>query len=279
MTGTGAYVPSRLIQLEAKRLNYAPECPPHFLLHECLVAILSAGGSSGWSGTQAQAADETGDTVKGSPIGDWAWARITSVWRAFQLVMLWPGGYGAEPERAIKLLIVATLVFGLAYALYARFGRRNFEQTCRAIVDLGRIEGLDGATRIRLGDLVGQLRGFRQTLSAEAVAHAVSQKLLPELRDLGVHSELLRQPVEEIERRAARFGNAAVFGFNQFDEGKRPAAFGIARYTIDTMVPLIDLHAYSRYQPVSTGMRTVSLVQHIFGWWWITVFIASFAIL
>ncbi len=45
------------------------------------------------------------------------------------------------------------------------------------------------------------------------------------------------------------------------------------------MIPVIDLHAYSSYYPEWWPMRGVTVIQHICGWWWLTVFVASAAIL
>ncbi len=45
------------------------------------------------------------------------------------------------------------------------------------------------------------------------------------------------------------------------------------------MIPVIDLHAYSNYYPEWGRMRGITVIQHIFGWWWLTVFVASAAIL
>lgn len=58
-----------------------------------------------------------------------------------------------------------------------------------------------------------------------------------------------------------------------------PTRFTYWRYSIDTMLPVIDLHAYGTYYPVSAWMRALCVTQHVLGWWWLTVFIASAAIL
>jgi len=58
-----------------------------------------------------------------------------------------------------------------------------------------------------------------------------------------------------------------------------PVRFTYGRYAIDTMLPFINLHAYNNYYPEWWPFRVLSVVQHVCGWWWLTVFIASAAIL
>jgi hypothetical protein len=91
---------------------------------------------------------------------------------------------------------------------------------------------------------------------------------------------------DRLARRLRRLGNVnlnagrtKVFGFSGFSTEQHPTKFTMWRYSMDAMIPVIDLHAYSTYYPESPWMRAVTVVQHICGWWWLTVFIASAAIL
>ena len=85
--------------------------------------------------------------------------------------------------------------------------------------------------------------------------------------------------IRTLRRKFERFGNTERLGFSLFDLGKEPVRFSYLRYRVDAMLPFIDLHAYNYYYPVSWPARIVSVTQHVLGWWWLTVFIASAAIL
>ena len=45
------------------------------------------------------------------------------------------------------------------------------------------------------------------------------------------------------------------------------------------MLPVINLHAYTEYYPRNRAVRVFSFVQHIIGWWMLSVFLASATIL
>lgn len=85
--------------------------------------------------------------------------------------------------------------------------------------------------------------------------------------------------LREISAKFEWFGNSGVPGFSERSEDYAPKTFEISRYSIDTMVPLINLHAYDQFFPTCWVVRNLSLIQHVLGWWWFTVFLASFAIL
>ncbi len=82
-----------------------------------------------------------------------------------------------------------------------------------------------------------------------------------------------------MRRKLEELGTTDIPGFSRFDENRMPKRFTRLRYAIDTMVPFIDLHAYANYYPENIFVRAYSIVQHVCGWWWVTVFIASAAIL
>ena len=90
---------------------------------------------------------------------------------------------------------------------------------------------------------------------------------------------LVLNDMRNLRRELERFGNTERVGFSLFDLGKEPVRFSYLRYSVDAMLPFIDLHAYNYYYPVKPWVRVVSVVQHVCGWWWLTVFIASAAIL
>lgn len=68
-------------------------------------------------------------------------------------------------------------------------------------------------------------------------------------------------------------------GFLKYDSGKRPQHFNLGTYSFDTVVPVVDLHAYSTYYPASNWVRFFSHIQHFMGWILLTIFIASATIL
>lgn len=74
-------------------------------------------------------------------------------------------------------------------------------------------------------------------------------------------------------------GYSYVPGFKQFDKEKDPKEFEIIRYSIDAMLPVINLHTYDHYYTRSRALRVYAGVQHAVGWFLITIFLVSAAIL
>jgi hypothetical protein len=70
-----------------------------------------------------------------------------------------------------------------------------------------------------------------------------------------------------------------VPGFMQYQRDRRPADFSTWAFSADAVLPVINLHAYTEYYPRSRAVRAFSFVQHIIGWWMLSVFLASAAIL
>lgn len=68
-------------------------------------------------------------------------------------------------------------------------------------------------------------------------------------------------------------------GFMQYDQKLEPKRFKISLYSLDAMLPLINLHHYDLYYPRSNIVRGWTVIQHVLGWWWLTAFIAAAAIL
>jgi hypothetical protein len=48
---------------------------------------------------------------------------------------------------------------------------------------------------------------------------------------------------------------------------------------VDVTIPVVDLHAYSQYFPASGWVRALSVLQHLTGWWVLTSFLASLAVI
>lgn len=116
-------------------------------------------------------------------------------------ILLWPGGYGARPEKAIFLLFWGWLGLGLWYRWHS----------CRSTTVAGTTD--------------------------------------------------------------------CPPGFQALDPDRSPEMFSVWRYSLDAMLPVINLHAYDRFVLKNEKLRWIPAVQHVCGWWWITVFLASAAIL
>lgn len=60
---------------------------------------------------------------------------------------------------------------------------------------------------------------------------------------------------------------------------REPQRFSLASFSLDATLPVIDLHAYNTYYPVSGFIRMVSFIQHILGWILVTSLLTSLAVL
>ena len=103
--------------------------------------------------------------------------------------------------------------------------------------------------------------------------------MLPRLRELRKKYRLKDPALVALVDRNPQLGSTDIFGFSRFNPEQLPSRFTPWRYSIDAMIPVIDLHAYNNYYPEARWMRFVPVIQHLLGWWWITVFVASAAIL
>lgn len=72
---------------------------------------------------------------------------------------------------------------------------------------------------------------------------------------------------------------SSVPGFMQRDRDRQPQDFNLLRLAVDVTIPVIDLHAYNQYFPARRGLRTFMVLQHLIGWWVLTSFLASLAVL
>ncbi len=125
----GEFLDSREVLLEAKRLNYTPVCKPDDNAFSCgwqLAFSRSSAGDDDENGVAALGsaafADQTIDDLKRPIEGRRADTDRIDRFRQFaMLFLLWPGGYGAEPERAILLTLGAVLVSYLIYTAYSLY--------------------------------------------------------------------------------------------------------------------------------------------------------------
>ncbi|MEZ5932964.1 MAG: hypothetical protein R3F54_13600 [Alphaproteobacteria bacterium] len=308
LTENGAYNESREILLEAKRLNYAPACRPSENTLACTDRMMFGGRIAAFlldpapfdpavsvsSSALADDIDTAGSARARSAFLDpWASTSGTeSSWDRFRntslLLLLWPGGYGAKPERAVGLIAAGAVAFFLIYQVYACVMRRMLRRVPRQIARLTREPSHDPDQGPKAGgEEIEALRRLCEKATAgwleldiERRLEIVRKDLIPTLTQ---HVAELSKPdqrrVKTLRRRLERFGNTEILGFSRFDRNKLPTRFTHWRYSVDTMLPFIDLHAYSNYYPEASVMRAFSILQHVIGWWLMTVFVASAAIL
>ncbi len=308
LAGNGQYVDSREVLLEAKRLNYASTCPPDSNSFACageLGAGLLASASNAFGLIDgAVAADATGDQASAGVPQDFSTVLRSAgewLWRLFMLIMLWPGGYGAQPERALSLLVGVFFVCWAVYSGYTWYMRRKL------LAAWDDIEAFIAENRYKLGNDTETPARWRQLNDDQAsfifdhhaagggrstkngwAGEVTDEDKLRELQgpllsavrawEKDAYGDELKK-VRGFRARIEAFGNTGIPGFGRFDANKMPKRFSHGLYSFDTMIPLIDLHGYSNYYPIAKWMRTVSILQHVAGWWWVTVFIASAAIL
>jgi hypothetical protein len=153
--------------------------------------------------------------------------------------LLLPTGFGVKPELALFWLFVGWLIGGAVYYLYRRWSQGA---------------AWPPPTEPRLAGqrvLQEETSGFRHPAQAEGSS---------------IIAELAEQP-------------SLVPGFMQYQRDRRPADFSIWAFSADAMLPVINLHAYTEYYPSNQAIRLFSFLQHIVGWWMLSIFLASATIL
>lgn len=335
----GSSVDSRRILLEAKRLNYAPACPPDWYTMFCPLSM--DWPSVRERGRDSSEQDAVGPASKGEAVAqsvdvkteddhpqlslasifDAFWSVATYILGIMMLLFLWPGGYGAAPELAILLTVILAAIFWSIYHRYSEKLKRDLKQVpsykndvpwmvTSALADLPD-QGKEKPVReLRENPPPSFVRGaanqsqsrsesvketkdksafFPWPTKDEWEALGTTEKrlqviqdiLLPATRHRADESEEVshQQDLKTLRLKLEHFGNTETLGFSLFDRNKMPTRFTHWLYSIDTMLPFIDLHAYGNYYPESGWIRACSVMQHVLGWWLITVFIASAAIL
>lgn len=298
LTDNGSSVDGREILREAKRLNYAQKCPPDLWTHACLWRMIKPDLTWLWPDGEAIAASTDAADVP-TPVEQRNWFEHLA--SALKLALLWPGGFGAAPEQALFWLFGCTLICWLIYAAYAFWLKHRLEHVPLERSRLRRIRstliiptasvdlspGRTGEPHIEdaiatIDDLCDRwpIETNWPHIKRDERLEKLSKILIPGLlrcEELLTGSAL--GEIRAIRRQLELFGNTEKLGFSLFDGNKMPVRFTYGRYAIDTMLPFIDLHAYNNYYPEHLLIRVISVAQHVCGWWWITVFIASAAIL
>lgn len=161
-------------------------------------------------------------------------------------VMLYPGGYGAVPERTLLWIVIGWFIFGFFYKCYSWYytDEKDFTTSCKL---------------------------YHLILNFVKCVFYWPYKVNYCLFGFSPSTKRKADRPEDYK--------TEVPGFLHFSQGLDPAKFGIWRYSLDAMLPVINLHAYDRYFLKSRRWRWVPVLQHLLGWWWITVFLASATIL
>ena len=328
LTDNGAYVQSREIMLEAKRLNYAPSCPPDSYTVACPFWVnwnFVPDGISPISTPPADAevveitASGGAEDVQQQSMMAWSQNLFWSLWdhilSVLMLFFLWPGGYGAAPERAVVLIGGFAVIFYVIYMRYSMMLKGKLDAVPRYIQHMS---GIKTCTLAKAPEKPLPRQGLKEVhrqgfaysspdpdapspvvrsaeterlpwptedewkpLGTDERLAVIQDLLLPALKKHIAESEQVnyQQDLRMLRQRLGHFGNTETLGFSLFDSNKMPTRFTHWLYSIDTMLPFIDLHAYGNYYPESGWIRTCSIIQHVLGWWLLTVFIASAAIL
>jgi len=265
LSSHGSFIESRAIMIETKRLDYT-NCAPHKSSFHCALSPYFEAES--W---------------------------IDGVLRTVTFWFLVPGGYGAQPERGLFCVVVGVAAFAILYGFYSEVRKRAYHRAVssieRLLSDLGQVP----ISRLKLAELerVRKLdRDFRKILKF----HPRNTSVKPSALEVDEQNQKIEAFTRTLVSVRGEFGvtprklqtkcllpsytgDSKTFGFSHFDVKIKPSKFTHFRYSLDTMLPVVYLHTYTNYYPESAGIRALAVFQHLLGWWWVTVFLASVAIL
>ena len=165
---------------------------------------------------------------------------------SFVLLFLGPSGYGANPEWALLSIVVVWVVFTFIYRFYS---------SC-----------LDPGSRISKSQRAISRRLFGVSRSTRFV-------WLPQIW------VKLRTWLKGPPPTPRSHVQVPVAGFVRSNADVVAAKFSSARYSLDATLPVLNLHVYDSYIPTWSFLRLLAAIQHLIGWWLITSFLASLAIL
>jgi hypothetical protein len=172
--------------------------------------------------------------------------------------VMWLSGYGVMPSRVFIALLAVWVTGWIIYGL-AKLARRPQWQEIIAVhasCDRAKAE-----TAWQLGDRAATF--IHRPRGAPDRATALARWLA------GLF-------VWNGDRREAP---SDVPGFMQFDQDSRPMRFSLWTFSLDATVPVLNLHAYDKYYPCDPMIRLVSKVQRMLGWVFLSILIASAAVL
>ena len=282
----GKFLDSRYLLVEAKRLNYMPDCSPDSNFFSCIVSAI--GGISGGASSTGSFDGQTSEGFLGRTYQRFIhWVRTTGAF-----VFLAPGGYGGLPGRAVMMLLGGLGFFWLCYRAYSAIresryqkARQNLDEVIKAFEESDLLEDQDyGASLKKSLEFFDMHRVDPQMDKPEG--YKLIESIEKELKELvgnkGSGRAAVAVLVDRINfdhLRVSYVGDSKIYGFSQFDIASKPRRITLLRYSLDCIIPVINLHAYSNYYPEWGFIRFLSVCQHILGWWLLTVFLASVAIL
>lgn len=179
---------------------------------------------------------------------------------------LYPTGFGAKPERALVFLLLSVVLGYVFYKIFSLNRRTRFMQSLWAWMEHH--------------DVVRTDQGWLQRLYFKLFVPEPSDSSGAGASDQAASSaDALTQDGAFRVRKVQPRGSTAVAGFAQYDAEINPKSFPILVFNLDAALPVVNFHAYDSYYPDNVVVRVVSYFQHAFGWWMLTVFVASLAIL
>ena len=179
-------------------------------------------------------------------------------------LLMSPSGYGAKPEWSLLLIISLWAVGGGYYWLYSFYNRREWKQFT-IVKPKPDLEEAPLDFKFNHG-------------SHERIAKGPYRATFLPRRIVIMFDFLLgaRRTPEHLP------GDGRIItdqpGFLSYDTGLSARNFSVMTFSLDAVLPVIDLHCYSRYYPRHGFVRFFSHFQHIMGWWLATNLIAAAAI-
>jgi hypothetical protein len=188
--------------------------------------------------------------------------RDSCVRQAFVYSFLWPTGFGVKPELGIFWLIVVWLVFAALYGTYSSYWSLRTGKKPWLLLPPG----------VRFLAQAGKFLAQRLWNQCRAVWRALRIPVPRESTKAGSGLREAHQPFlpQHDGRRPA--------GFSQFEDQRQPPDFRLLVYSLDAVLPVVDLHAYNAYYPEALFMRLLVALERVLGWLLVSSIIASLAV-
>ena len=213
---------------------------------------------------------------------------LTSLGNGVARIVFFPTDFGTKPERAFIVLAVVTLAAWVVYTWLAWHYRESWWQFERARDMLEKRDRIREAMRQHLANRTLDRNGddldaaeyrLTEVLDRHAPKPTESDSTSSDASGVAHGQPESRQSTLEPGLSEAELRHiSAVPGFMQYDRNRQPQYFNLVRYAVDTMIPVIDLHAYNQYYPMRGWVLNFTMLQHVVGWWVLTSFLASIAV-
>lgn len=163
--------------------------------------------------------------------------------------LLWFGGFGVKPANVVGWLALVWAIGAVAYWVTAN-------------------TRLDQWTALTRQTMHRPSWAFRLFGWPFTLAHWLALLLVPRWLSLKL-----------LESRDSKETPSDRPWFMQFDEDGRPQHFSLAIYSLDAMLPVLNLNHYDKYFPRYRVIRWVRVAQRVAGWILLSVLVASAAVL